>query len=74
MEIEDLGPEEDSFVDGQQNVQFREAETLERVRNFFGSEVSVDPVDPISPLSPSSIAGHQRPEHTMWVSPEEGSS
>ena len=48
METEEEDSQEDSFVDGQQNVQLGEAETLERVRNLFCIKVPVDPVDPIA--------------------------
>ena len=63
----------DSFVDGQPNVQRREAETLERVRNMVGNQVTVESVDPSAPLDPN-LAGHLRPLHTLRVNPLEGSS
>ena len=72
VEVEDLVTD-DSFVDGQQNVQ-QGSQTLERVRSLLGSAVSVDPVDPASSSLPSSTAGHQRPLHTLFVSPDAGSS
>ena len=77
VEVEDLGPD-DSFVDGQRNVQ-QGSQTLEGVRSFLGSEVSVDPVDHISSLIPSSSAGHQSSDLSLreifqQVSPEVRSS
>ena len=78
VEVEDLGPE-DSFVDGQRNVQHEGSQTLEGVRSFFGSEVSMDPVDHVSSLIPSSSAGHQSSDLSLreifqQVSPEVRSS
>ena len=74
MEIEEDDSQEDSLVDGQPNVQLGEAEALARVRSLVGNEVTVDPVDPISPPFPRSMAGHQRPLHTLRVNPVVGSS
>ena len=74
MEIEEDDSQEDSFVDGQPNVQLGEAEALARVRSLVGNEVTVDPVDPITPLFPRSMAGHQRSLHTLRVNPVMGSS
>ena len=34
----------------------------------------MDPLDPSSSSLPSSTAGHQRPLHTLFVSPDAGSS
>ena len=74
MEIEEDDSQEDSFVDGQPNVQLGEAEALARVRSLVGNEVTVDPVDPITPPFPRSMAGHQRSLHTLRVNPVLGSS
>ena len=60
----------DSFVpDGQQEEQHRDAETLERVRNMQGIQVTAVSVEQSVPLDPSvrpdpNLAGH-RPAHTL---------
>ena len=70
----------DSFVpDGQQSVQNREADALERVRSFVGDQVSVEVAEELVSFAPSAqpdpnLAGHQRPEHTMRLNQVEGSS
>ena len=70
----------DSFgPDGQQNVQQREAETLERVRNMVGDQVTVESVDHSVPLDPSfppdpNLAGHLRPVHTLRLNQFDDSS
>ena len=67
------------FPDAQQNVQNREADALERVRNILGDQVSVEVAEELVSFAPSvqpdpNLAGHQRPEHTMRLNQVEGSS
>ena len=70
----------DSFgPDGQQSVQRREAETLERVRNMVGDQVTVESAEHSVPLDPTvqpdpNSAGYQRPLRTMRLNQVEGSS
>ena len=62
----------DSFVpDGQQEGQHRDAETLERVRNMEGIQVTAVSAEQCVPLDSSvlpdpNLAGH-RPAHTLGV-------
>ena len=67
------------FPDAQQNVQNREADALERVRNILGDQVSVEVAEEFtsffSRVQPDpNLAGHQRPEYTMRLNQIEGSS